>query len=306
MFAINLPRPVKLALKSRWFAARNWFVRRFMSYGTRELHEALRQIGVRPGDSLMLHSASDPQYGFRGSIEALTQTFVDAVGDSGHLLMVSLPYRSSSIQYLESLRRFDVRRTPSMMGLVSEFFRRRPDVWRSLHPTHPTLVRGPRAQWFAAGHEDCLYPCGPGTPFDKLAAEDGVVVFYNVPVDTFTFFHHLEHLVHDRLPFALYTERPFEVAVVDREGRPRTVTTYVFAREAIKRRRFEVLEGEMRRAGLIASRRLGRGEIHAIRVKPVVALVRDMQHRGIYFYDLDAPAGGSHTGHPISGDRPGA
>lgn len=290
---------MKLALKSRWFATRNWFVRRFMSYGVEELRDALVQLGVRPGDSLMLHSASGPQFGFRGSIETLTQTFVDAVGDRGHLLMVSLPYRTSSIQYLENLKQFDVRRTPSMMGLVSEFFRRRPGVWRSLHPTHPTLVAGPRAQWFASGHEDCLYPCGPGTPFDKLAAEDGIVVFYNVPVDTFTFFHHLEHLVHDRLPFPLYTERPFEVAVVDREGRQRTVTTHVFAREAIKRRRFGVLEAEMRRAGLIASRRLGRGEIHAIRVRPVVALVRDMQQRGVYFYDLSAPADESHARHPV-------
>lgn len=279
-------RPIKLALKSRWVALRNGFVQRFMSYDAAQLLGVLRELGVRDADSLMLHSASGAQYGFRGSIDDLTRVFIDAVGAQGHLLMVSLPYRSSSIQYLENLKQFDVRRTPSMMGMVSEYFRRRPEVLRSLSPTHPMLVRGPRAAWYVADHEDCLYPCGPGTPFEKFLNENGIVVFFNVPVGTLTFFHHLEHLVHERLPFPLYAEPPFEVRVVDREGQARTVTTCVFAREAIRRRRFEVLEREMQRRGLIATRRIGRSEIHAVRVGPVVECVKQMARDGLFFYEL--------------------
>lgn len=306
MLLSKLPRPVKLAMKARWIAARNWFVQGFMSYGSAELGGALRALGVRPGDSLMLHSAHGPQYGFRGSIDELTHVFVDAVGNDGHVLMVSLPYRSASAQYLENLKVFDVRRAPSMMGMVSEYFRRRPEVVRSLNPSHPVLIRGPRAGWYAAGHEDCLYPCGPGTPFDKFAAEDGIVVFYNVAVDTFTFFHHLEHLVHDSLPFPLYTAQPFNVPVIDRDGNPGTVVTHAFAREAIKRRRFGVLEREMRARGLVVSRRIGRSQIHAIRVRPVIDCVRDMLERSAYFYEMPIPAEQSRTGHPVLGDRPGA
>jgi aminoglycoside 3-N-acetyltransferase len=198
----QIPRPLKLAIKSRWIAVRNRFVQTFLSYGSQRLLAALRELGVQPGGSVMLHSASGPQYGFKGSIETLTQVFIDAVGPQGHLLMVSLPYRSSSQQYLEQLKQFDVRHAPSMMGLVSEYFRRRPEVLRSLHPTHPMLVRGPQAHWYIEGHEACLWPCGPGTPFEKFAQRDGIVVL-NAPFSTFTFFHHLEHLVHHDLPFAL-------------------------------------------------------------------------------------------------------
>ena len=290
-------RRLKLALKSQLFELRRRFVRAFLSYGSPELLAALRALGLRPGDSVMLHSAFATHHGFRGSIEQLTQVFIDAVGPQGHLLMVSLPYRSSSLQYLEQLRLFDVRRTPSMMGLVSEYFRRRPEVLRSLHPTHPVLVRGPQAEWFVAGHERCLYPCGPGTPFDRLAEKDGLAVFFNVPFATFTFFHHLEHLVSDELPFALYTERPFEVEVIDRHGEPGTVRTHVFTPDAIRRRRFAVLEGALRQRGLIVRAKVGNSILEAVRVRAAIECVRKLSQSGCYFYDLSdtSPA---HRVHP--------
>jgi aminoglycoside 3-N-acetyltransferase len=297
----QVPRPLKLAIKSRWIAVRNRFVQTFLSYGPQRLLAALRELGVRPGDSVMLHSASGPQYGFKGSIEALTQVFIDAVGPQGHLLMVSLPYRSSSQQYLDQLKQFDVRHAPSMMGLVSEYFRRRPEVLRSLHPTHPMLVRGPQAHWYIEGHEACLWPCGPGTPFEKFAQRDGIVVFLNAPFATFTFFHHLEHLVHQDLPFSLYTDVAREVPVVDRDGQRRTMRTYVFTSEAIGRRRFPVLEAALHSKHLIARCRVGRSEVLAVRVRAVIDCVLQMSRQGTYFYDLSQTSDKPAANHSVEG-----
>jgi len=279
-------RRYKLWLKARWLQARHRVVRALRSYDERQLLAALRSIGVADGDAVMLHSAFDASHGFRGSIEQLTDVFIEAIGPQGHLLMVSLPYRTASLDYLETYRTFDVRRTPSMMGLVSELFRRRPDVVRSLHPTHPVLVRGPRAAWFVDDHPHCVYPCGPGSPFDRLAAADGKAVFFNVPVATYTFFHHLEHLVSDGLPFSLYTPTTISLPVIDRFGQTRQVDTHVFAREAIQRRRFSVLESALRARGLIRQCRVGATRIEVLRVRDSIACVLEMAARGKYFYDL--------------------
>jgi len=297
-------RRLKLAVKARLVEMRRRYVEAFMSYEPPALLSALRRLGVNEGDSVMLHSGFAAHHGFHGSIEALTQTFIEAAGPTGHLLMVSLPYRSSSLQYLQTLKQFDVRRAPSMMGLVSEFFRRRPDVQRSLHPTHPMLVRGPEAEWYVAGHEHCIYPCGPGTPFEKFAERDGIVVFFNVPFANFTFFHHLEHLVSAELPFPLYTEQCFAVKVIDRDGRPGVVHTHVFAPEAIRRRRFEDLEQALRVHGVIMSSRIGNTQLHAVRVRAVIDCVRKMSRNGHYFYDLDplpAPASAPPVSHADGG-----
>lgn len=289
-------RAFKRALKPRLLALHGAYVRRFHAFGDAELLQALRELGIGAGDSVMLHSGFGGAHGYRGTIEQLTDVFLAAVGPAGHLLMVSLPYRSSSLQYLQQGRRFDVRRTPSMMGLVSEYFRRRPGVLRSLHPTHPVLVLGPEAQRIVAGHEDRLHPCGPGTPFERLAERDGVVAFFDVPFATFTFFHHLEHLVHEHLPFPLYTDEPFVVPVLDQDGRTRTVTTYVFAPEAIRRRRFERLEQALRQRGLIRGRRVGNTMVEAVRVRAVIACVEEMRQAGQFFYELTETPHHQHEG----------
>ena len=256
------------------------------SYDDKALLSALRRLGVASGDAVMLHSAFNRSHGFRGSIEQLTNVFIDAVGPEGHLLMVSLPYRSSSFAYVSKVRSFDVRKTPSMMGMVSEMFRRRPEVLRSLHPTHPVLVRGRRAREFIDGHPDCRHPCGPGSPFDKLAAEDGRVVFFNVGFDMYTFFHYLEHMVGPRLPFSLYTDAAYDVPVVDDAGQPRTVTTHVFSPDAIRRRRFDLFEAALRRHRLIREVRLGASRIQFVRVRDTIACVSEMASRGEFFYDI--------------------
>jgi aminoglycoside 3-N-acetyltransferase len=286
MTKANWKQSARLSLKSRLLGLRVFFVRRFLSFGERELLAALRRLGIRDGDALMLHSAFAQHHGFDGSVEQLTDVFIKALGPRGHLMMVSLPYRSSTLEYLQRLRVFDVRRTPSMMGLVSEYFRRRPDVLRSLHPTHPVLVRGRDAAWFVDGHERAPFPCGPGTPFEKLAERDGIVAFFNVPFATFTFFHHLEHLVSAHLPFALYTDETFEVPVVDRRGEPGVVRTRAFAREAIVRRRFEVLEQALRARGVITAVKVGNTRMEAIRVRDAIACTHEMQARGQLFYDF--------------------
>ena len=282
----RIPRAQKLWLKARVNAARHLWVRLFHSYDAVQLRRALRDLGIESGDAVMLHSSFSAAHGFKGDIDALIRTWLDALGGSGHLLMVSLPYRTSSYQYLTKAKKFDVRHTPSMMGMVSELFRRRPGVLRSLNPAHPILAFGPKAERFVAGHERCVHSCGPGSPFDRLVEADGQIAFFNADFGNLTFFHYLEHLVHEQIPVPLYTAEPIVTRVVDAQGEPGIVTTYPFSPEIIPRRRFEVLEDTLRERGLIRTVTIGRTTLEAVRARQVVDCVREMAGRGVYFYDF--------------------
>lgn len=277
----------KAKLRALYRQARRTFVRWFLSYDADALERALRRVGVRPGDSVMLHSAFEDHHGFRGTSEDAIDAFLRALGPDGNLLMVSMPYRSSSIEYLEKGRTFDVRRTPSAMGLVSEMFRRRPGVLRSLHPTHPVLACGPRAREFVEGHEDCLYPCGPGTPFDRLLQAGGKVVFFNVGVWNFTFFHWLEHRVATELGLPLYAVPPFEVPVVAADGSRRVVRTHVFSRPAIRRRRYQVLVDRLHADRVVRRTRVGATRVLAVDLRDVTECVDRMLRDGVTFYEMD-------------------
>lgn len=56
--------------------------------------------------------------------------------------------------------RFYVDKSPSCVGILTELFRKRPGVVRSLHPTHSVAALGKDAKEFVAGDEKCDTPCG--------------------------------------------------------------------------------------------------------------------------------------------------
>jgi aminoglycoside 3-N-acetyltransferase len=276
----------KARLKAFHAAQKRLFIERFLSYGSPELESMLRAIGVKSGDTVMLHSAFGGSSGFRGSPKELTDAFLRSVGPSGNLLMVSLPYSSSTHEYLKKLKTFDVRQTPSRMGIISESFRRRTDVLRSFHPTHPVLAFGPQAEWIIADHDKCLYPCGPGSPFEKFSKLGGKVVFFNVPFATMTLFHYLEHLVEKTLPFPLYLNEDFDVPSIDSSGARKLVRTRVFSPEAVRLRRPFTLMKELDRLHLVKRKRLGNSRLTSVAAVDAIETTNQMSQAGKLFYDV--------------------
>jgi aminoglycoside 3-N-acetyltransferase len=258
----NRPSPyrrLRSRLKAVYFAGRGALIRRFRSYGPPELDAALRALGVAPGDTVLLHAGFTPWSGFTGSPQSLVECLLRLVGPQGHLLMVSMAYTGSALEYLKAGEPFDVGRTMSRMGLVSEIFRRRRDVHRSRNPVHPILAHGPRAEWLIADHDATPFSCGEGTPFEKLAQLGGKILLFDVSYLTATFLHHLEHRFRTRLGVRVYHDERIEAAVVTPEGTPRRVAVCVFE-PTTARARDQVwldLEPEFRRAGALRAGRVG-------------------------------------------------
>jgi aminoglycoside 3-N-acetyltransferase len=275
----------KSALRSLYVGLHQRFVDVFRSYGPAELRSALERMGVRQGDTLMVHAGYSRLSGFKGSPSRVVDTLLDVVGVNGDLVMVSMAYASSAYEYLKKQRKpFDVRKTVSHMGMVSESFRRHDGVLRSLHPSNPVLAFGPHATWIVEGHENCRHPCGPGSPFEKLAELRSKVLFLDATIYTQTFFHYLEDMVEDQLDFALFRDELTEAAVIDYDGKARTVLTYTYSDETIRRRRPDVMVAELDRLELIKRGRVGNSRLILLHTEDVVRVVKDMASRGIFFY----------------------
>lgn len=189
----------------------------------RHLVRAFRELGVEPGTTVCVH-ASLRRLGYVvGGPDAVIDALLEALGPRGTLMMPSFAAPRSALEYLEAGEVFDVRRTPSRSGAVTEVFRRRPDVRRSLHPTNAVAACGTRSQELLAGHEWSLTPFGRTTPYGRLAEwEDGFVLMLETHVHSLL--HHLQERV--RLP-TLFLPGTRNVPVRDRQGERRTVTTKV-------------------------------------------------------------------------------
>ena len=200
--------------------------------------------------------------------------------------MVSMPYGGAAYEYLESLKCFNVRKTSGRMGMMSEIFRRQKDVYRSLHPAHPVLAWGKDASWFVERHENCVFSCGEGSPFEKLISKNAKVVFFGVGFGTMTFIHYIEHVIREKLPFPLYGEQEYEVKVLNYEEEVIQVKAYAFSKEAATARRPLVFEKEVLRNKCFSWNKIGNTSIGVINVEDALKCAEKMTSRGEFFYEV--------------------
>ena len=260
--------------------------RTLWAYGPDELVKALGRCGVLPGASVIVHASWLPYNGFRGRPADVVRSLKRAVGPDGLLVMTSMPYHNmSSAQWLAKGKPMDVRRSPSMMGLVSEAFRRSEGVVRSLSATHPLLAWGSAAAEFVAGHADTDRPFGPASPFAKLLARNAVILGVDAPFATFTFTHFVEDQLADTLPVPLYDPEPLCGRVIDRDGNSSEQWVRVLAAEANALRREYRLVDRLNRDGLLHHARIGHTSLSWIRAGDLLAGARRLVADGVHFFD---------------------
>jgi aminoglycoside 3-N-acetyltransferase len=175
-----------------------------------QLRDDLLALGVRPGGVLLVHSslrALGPVPGGPGTVIAGLRA---ALGEGGTLLMPALSYENVTPQHPI----FDVRRTPSNVGILPETFRLLPGTRRSLHPTHSVCATGPLADALLDPHIEDATPCGPHSPFHALPERDGQILMLGCGLEPNTSMHAIEELV---VPPYLY-DPPIEYHLTREDG----------------------------------------------------------------------------------------
>jgi aminoglycoside 3-N-acetyltransferase len=278
------PETRQRAVKTLMREARKRVYRWLFAYGPAQLEKELRALGLGRGDAVIMHSSFSSLNGFSGEASDVLDRLLTILGPDGHLMMVSMPYGGSARDYLGAGTVFDVRRTPSQMGFLSEVFRRRGGVVRSGNPMHPILACGPRAAWIIDGHENLKYSCGPGSPFERMLELDAKALLFDVDLDVLTFTHYLEHTFQDSAPAEVYSAEPIEAEIVDRAGVRRRVSVYPFSPEASKLRNFGVLYDDVIEQGLVRRARVGNTTLQVVALRDILARCTALVERGGHLF----------------------
>lgn len=111
--------------------------------------EALRLVGVRPGNVVLVHSdaivaAQFPAMPNEQRLDLLIEAMEAAVGREGTLVIPAFSYSFTKGEP------FDICNTPSAVGMVSERFRKQPGVLRTSDPIFSFASRGPLARELCA------------------------------------------------------------------------------------------------------------------------------------------------------------
>lgn len=225
---------------------------------TAELTNLLNEAGIERGDSILVHSSLSSLGWVDGGAEAVVTALLDAVGPDGTVLFPTLTGSSSNSSANPPV--FDARATKCWTGAIPEAARQRSDAVRSLHPTHSIVAIGRLASWFASGHEFVRTPCGPGSPYDKLADLGGKIILIGVTQASNTSFHMAEEIA--SVPYVVQ-DAPVDVTLTDADGglvEMRGTRMHAWGAE----RDYDALEPRMIDFGICHIRAVGSAEVRVV------------------------------------------
>lgn len=178
------------------------------------------------GDTVFVHSSIDRlNLGF--PFYRILSLLRDVVGPQGTVLFPTYPnHRISSYEYLLEGHTFNVRKTPSYIGLLTEFARRQPDAVRSMHPSKPICAIGPLAKELTGEHQNSPYPYDKCSPYYKLVEHEGKIIGLGVWTSSLSFAYTVEDAMKESFPVRTYHERLFEVPCINYQGQTEIVRTY--------------------------------------------------------------------------------
>ena len=156
-------------------------------YTKEDLLNDLKKLKVDPKGTLMIHSS----YKAIGDVKGMADTVVDSLINYMKDGLLVLP--THTWRYINSENPvFDVLNSPTNIGIITELFRKRPNVFRSYHPTHSVAAIGAGAVEFIKDDHKFATPCNRNSSYGKLLDRHAQILLIGVDLKRNTFIHGVE------------------------------------------------------------------------------------------------------------------
>lgn len=226
----------------------------------------LSGLGLKPGDSVLVHSSLSSFGHVVGGADAVIDAIIECISPGGTVMFPTFTgHKDLSPQNPPF---FDVLNTPCWTGIIPETARKRPGFVRSAHPTHSVCAFGKHAEEYTEAHEFAPTPCGFGTPFDALVDADGYILFLGVGHQCNTMMHYCEEVAN--VPYHLQEEEAYATI---RYADGRTADVPVRLHKYGVPRDFTRLEPEFIAKGVQVESRIGNSLVKLVKAWHMVEIV---------------------------------
>ncbi len=185
---------------------------------------ALSEMGVKKGDSILIHSGISNIGKIEGGAIGLLDGLKKTIGDDGALLLPSFRFDGTMKSFLDNNQIVDLDSTTIKMGALSVRAKNDHGFEESVHPTHPVLAYGRCGLELISKHKFSSSPFDSFSPFYLLSEVSGKVVTIGVDLDKVTNFHVVEDKMADDFPVPTYLQKDYEVMILA-EGREYNMKT---------------------------------------------------------------------------------
>ncbi|MFH1074898.1 MAG: AAC(3) family N-acetyltransferase [Candidatus Firestonebacteria bacterium] len=231
-----------------------------------DLINDLKNMGIKKGDVVFVHSSLGSIGIVEGGADTVVDALIESVSPQGTVIVPTL-----TATFLEGLYAFNPGKTPSRVGEITNALLKRPDSFRSQHPTHSIAAVGKGAQELVKGHTSSTF--SKDGPYGKYVSLNAKILFIGTGIGCNTTLHAVEDWLD--LPY-LTTEK---AVVEDVNGRDRIVKVTkcpsgcrdFYKKDSKIKKVFE-------KEGIIKKGKLGNAEVIIINAKDVVnATVKEIR-----------------------------
>jgi len=246
-----------------------------------QLVEGFRDLGVEEGDTLLVHSS----YKSLGEVEDGPQTVIRALEtvlgtDKGGTLIMP----TFNFDFNKGVP-WDVRKTRSKMGALTEVVRTDPRAKRVFHPFYSFAILGKQAEMLGSLRYKSSYE--RNSIFGKLRDLDGKIMVIGLSYNnSMTFFHHIEQMEGVDYRFL----KQFTGEVTDENGKTYTDTFEMLVRNIDKgvMTMVDPMGALMEQAGIVKLRKIGEAEVKLMKANEVYKFTaREMKRDPHLLYYID-------------------
>lgn len=185
-----------------------------------ELISNFKKLGVVKGDVLLVHSSYKSFGGVEGGPQTVINALKSILTEDGTLIVPTFNY-----DFCQG-KSYDVKRTPSKMGIITEIVRADPNSKRTLDPVFSFAILGKHRDYLTNLENDHSF--GANSVFEKLRELDAKIMIIGLAYnESVTFFHHIEET--QRCDYRYFKE--FRGKIIDYENTERDCKITLFVRD---------------------------------------------------------------------------
>lgn len=237
-----------------------------------ELIAQLRLMGIRPDDTVLIHTSMKAMGMVEGGADTVIDAFCEYLTDG---LFIVPTHTWANVNAENPV--YDVRTAEPCIGWLPRTAAKRRDGIRSLHPTHSVWAHGKAAEQYVAGEEKAGSAGAPGFCWDRLADMNAKILLIGVGHNRNTFIHSVD----ERADLPDRLGAPYDVTVIDYEGKsiPTTIRPHRCSRTNDVSQFYVNFEKPLIELGAQTMGRLGDADVRIVDAKMCQEIVLRIYER---------------------------
>jgi len=185
-----------------------------------KLVSEFKRIGLKKNDVILVHSSFKAFGGVEGGPQTVIDALLTVIGTEGTLITPRFNFDFSTHGTT-----WDIRTTPSHMGIISEFVRKDPRSFSIFHPIYSFCIIGKNAKQLAEHRYKGSY--SKDSIFHKLRTLDAKILQIDCVYKGTTMIHHVEEMLQVEYKYF----KNFTGIVIDEDGKSFEDTFNIYVRD---------------------------------------------------------------------------